>query len=205
MSHPHPYYFQERARVLKSQGDSINAIAQTMGIPRSTVSIWVRGMHEEPAMLKYCARCGDAFLARRRDTKYCPHGCGRNKTPRIPKPMKQCEYCGAEFRRIGGSSWCCDEHRDLAERKRDLAERQRVCKWCEETFTAYPASRRYCCDEHKRLAVNAARLPKRPERWCPECGVKFVPHHALQKFCSKPHQRLYYASHQQDGRELVAA
>jgi hypothetical protein len=60
-----------RARALRWQGDSIREIAVVLGIPKSTVAGWVRGLEDEAAMLRYCRWCGDAFLTNRRDRTFC--------------------------------------------------------------------------------------------------------------------------------------
>lgn len=62
---------RREARVLRAQGDSVTVIARTLGVPRSTVGDWVRGMAEQAAMIRYCAWCGDAFLSQRCDRRFC--------------------------------------------------------------------------------------------------------------------------------------
>ena len=200
MPKPHPYQLREHARLLKSQGDSIGVISEALGVPRSTVWDWVRGMNEQVAMVRYCERCGDAFLARRKDTRICPGQCTVVQKPKPRKVKPKCEYCGHSFSRVGRSRWCCDEHRDLA-------RKQRVCKWCKQTFVARLGQMRYCCEEHEQEAAkDARRVKRRARRRCPYCQVKFTPRHGGQKFCCSYHQRF----HQQNRgevheRELAAA
>lgn len=198
---PHPYYLQERARLLRAQGDSLGVISNVLGIPRSTVGEWISGMREEVAMVRYCERCKGAFLARRSDTRFCPDRCGMAvRVPKPPKALPKCEYCKEPFKRVGGSRWCCDEHRDLA-------KKQRVCKWCKKTFIARLGQERYCCEEHKHEAAkDSQRVKRRPKRLCPYCQVKFTPHHGGQKFCCSYHQRFHQQNRGEEReRELVAA
>lgn len=196
MKKRYPYYLKERAKVLKAQGDSVRVIADALGVGKSAVGDWVCGMHEEPAMLKYCAKCGDAFLACRSDSTRCPSRCTqvRIKRPRVPR---WCKLCGILIERQGPAKFCCVEHKEVF-------YRQRTCRWCEKKFIAYPASLRYCCQEHRELAHKGPPLSN-VLRWCPSCGVRFVPQHGNQKFCCPSHRTLEYQNVGGDERELVAA
>lgn len=66
---PHPEPVKGTARRLRREGLSIHAIAERLGVPRSTVGDWLRGtggtMH-----IRTCW-CGERFVARNTNGVYC--------------------------------------------------------------------------------------------------------------------------------------
>lgn len=67
----------DRARFLKSNGDSVRTIAAKLGVPRATVGDWVRGMNVEATYHVDCqgAGCTERFTALRPFARFCSLKC----------------------------------------------------------------------------------------------------------------------------------
>lgn len=61
---------RERALFLRSNGEPIWGIADKLGIPRSTVGGWLKGIGATEHFLK-CLLCGERFAANRSHKKFC--------------------------------------------------------------------------------------------------------------------------------------
>ena len=59
-----------RALLLRANGMSITAIAQEIGVARSTVGDWLRG-HGEYSEIRECRLCGDPFTPNSGAQRFC--------------------------------------------------------------------------------------------------------------------------------------
>lgn len=64
---------RERALALRSEGESIRAIADQLDVPRSTLGGWLRGIGRSVSggFLGECGWCGDLFFTTHPRRRHC--------------------------------------------------------------------------------------------------------------------------------------
>jgi hypothetical protein len=177
-----------QACVLKRNGDSISVIAETLGVAYSTVGDWVRWVDQPVAMVKYCEKCGDAFLAMRRDARKCPGGC-ESRRNREPHPEGLCLWCEGPINRKGAALYCCNKHLQAHYRELERQSKKRECAYCEQEFLPSVHHKKYCCELHARIDQADRRKKKPVVKRCAYCDKKFATAHQQKRYCCPSHQR----------------
>ena len=116
-------------------------------------------------------------------------------------PLATCRNCGVEFRpkRKDRASFCSQSCCWTVQRREKLAREAMVeppapmsrvwfvsCRECGTAFSARTSTSSCCSQACKSRLVNRAKVGRKAERECRECGKRFTPHYGDKRrlFCS---------------------
>lgn len=105
-----------------------------------------------------CQQCGNGFIAKRHDTKWCSGVC-RHTAAVARSKQRQCQHCGKVFQSQRKTRKFCSQ--PCASRSAWVAEKSRLCRQCGKAFSlksAADANRQHCSKACSKKAVQKSTL-----------------------------------------------
>lgn len=149
-----------------------------------------------PLSGRSCERCGDAFDAKRDDSRLCPLCMKRRARSGSTKlEGRTCGNCGTTFDAVSGNQKVCASCKPAVDAERYMvknAERysphvDKPCYFCGGLFSTNSEKHKFCSEECRWKSKLKRLRENRPQRvvQCSNCLRRFVPTHSAQRLCSR--------------------